>query len=143
MAEAKTKPTKVSVALFLEKIPDEQRRKDCKALVKLMTRVTGEKPAMWGSSIVGFGKYHYKYASGHEGDTCIAGFASRKTDLTLYNMGGGFAGHESLMNKLGKHKSGKGCLYIKKLADIDLDVLETLVSRSVDRVRKRVDKPAR
>lgn len=143
MAEQKTKPTKVSIAAYLAKIPDEGRRKDCKALVKLMTRATGEKPVMWGPSIVGFGKYHYKYASGHEGDTCIAGFASRKTDLTLYNMGGGFAGHEALMKKLGKHKSGKGCLYIKKLADIDLDVLETLILRSADRVRERVDKPAR
>lgn len=143
MAELKTKPTKTTIAGYLADIPDEDRRKDCKALVKLMTRVTGEKPVMWGTSIVGFGKYHYKYASGHEGDTCIAGFASRKTDLTLYNMGGGFAGHEALMKKLGKHKSGKGCLYIKRLADIDLDVLETLIQKSVARSRARVDKAAR
>ena len=142
MAEQKTKPTSISVADYLDTVPDEERRKDCKTLVKLMTKATGAKPVMWGSSIVGFGKYHYKYVSGHEGDTCIAGFASRKTDLTIYGMGEGFAGHASLMKKLGKHKSGKGCLYIKKLSDVDLDVLETLIRRSVERVRARVDKAA-
>ena len=142
MAEQKTKPTKVSLDSFLEGVTGEERRKDCKALVKLMKRVTGEKPVMWGPSIVGFGSYHYKYASGHEGDCCIAGFSPRKTDLTLY-VTSGFAEHGPLMKKLGKHKTGKACLYLKKLADVDLAVLEELVRRSVEGVKPRAGKLAR
>lgn len=137
MAEQKTKPTAVSVESFLEKIADPTRRADCKALVKVMTRVTGAKPVMWGPSMVGFGSYHYKYASGHEGDACLVGFAPRKTDLSIYIMSG-FAGREPILKKLGKHKTAKACLYVKKVADIDLAVLEELVRSSVDYIQARV-----
>ena len=140
MAELKTKPTKVSVDKLLEKIPNEERRKDCKTLVKLMKKVTREKPVLWGPSIVGFGTYNYQYASGHEGDMCIAGFANRR-EITVYILSG-FPGFEGLMKKLGKHKMSVACLYIKRLADVDLDVLETLIRRSVETVRKGVDKRA-
>ena len=129
-AEQKIRPTKVSVDAFLENIADEGRRKDCNALVKLMKRVTGAKPVMWGPSIVGFGSYHYKYDSGHEGDSCVVGFSPRKTDLTLY-LSSELPGREALLKKLGKHKSGRACVYVKRLADVDLDVLEELIRRSV------------
>ena len=142
MAEQKTKPSSVSVEAFLDRIADETRRADCKTLVKVMKRVTGAKPVMWGPSIVGFGSYHYKYASGHEGDACLVGFAPRKTDLSIYIMSG-FAGRETLLKKLGKHKSAKACLYIKKVADIDLAVLEELVRSSVDDIKTRENKRAR
>ena len=135
MAELKTKPTAVSVDAYIAKIADERRRKDCKTLVAMMKKVTKAKPVMWGPSIVGFGKYHYKYASGHEGDMCLAGFASRKPDLTIYVMGD-FTGRAALLKKLGKHKSSKACLYVKKLEDVDLGVLEELVRRSIDYVLK-------
>jgi len=119
MAEQKTKPTGAGVDAFLDRVADPARREDCKTLVKIMKRVTKSTPAMWGASMVGFGNYHYKYPSGHEGDCFVSGFASRKSDLTIYVMSG-FAGHEALMKKLGKHKTGKSCLYVKKLEDIDL-----------------------
>ena len=135
MAEQKTKPTAEGVDAYIAKIADEQRRKDCKALVALMKKVTKAKPVMWGPSIVGFGKYHYKYASGHEGDSCLVGFASRKADLSIYVMSA-FTGRAGLLKKLGKHKSAKACLYVKKLDDVDLGVLEEIVRRSVDYVRK-------
>jgi hypothetical protein len=134
VAEPKTKPTAVSIETFLDGIADETRRADCTALVKMMKRVTGAKPVMWGPSIVGFGSYHYKYASGHEGDSCLVGFAPRKSEISLYIMSG-FAGREALLKKLGKHKAAKACLYVKKLADVDLAVLEELVRRSVDSLR--------
>lgn len=134
MAEPKTKPSTVSIESFLAGVADETRRADCKALVKIMKRVTGAKPVMWGPSIVGFGSYHYKYASGHEGDSCLVGFAPRKTDLSIYIMSG-FAGRETLLKKLGKHKAAKACLYVKTLADVDVAVLEELVRRSVDSKR--------
>jgi hypothetical protein len=142
MAENKTQATRASADAFLEKIPDEGRRKDCKTLVKIMKSVTGEKPVMWGPSMVGFGSYHYKYESGREGDMFVAGFAPRKSDLTIYGMGG-LAGREALLKKLGKHKASGGCLHIKSFADIDLDVLETLIQRSVEKHRPRADKQAR
>ncbi len=142
MAEPKTKPTRASPSRFLERIPDERRRKDCKTLVKVMKRVTGAKPVMWGTSIIGFGSYRFKYANGNEADWPVAGFSPRKTDLTIYVMTG-FTGREALLNQLGKHKTGKACLYIKKLADVDLGVLETLVRRSVEEIQTRVDKRAR
>src|SRR5580765_7518461 len=104
MAEPKTTPSTVSIESFLDGIDDETRRADCKALVKIMKRATGAKPVMWGPSIVGFGSYHYKYASGREGDSCLVGFAPRKTDISLYIMSG-FAGRDSLLRKLGKHKT--------------------------------------
>jgi len=135
MAELKTKPTTVSVDAYIAKIADDGRRKDCKALVAIMKRVTKAKPVMWGPSIIGFGAYHYKYASGHEGDSCLAGFASRK-DLTIYLMGG-FPGHAALMKKLGKHKMSKACLYVKKLDDVDLGVLEELIRRSTEYYRDK------
>lgn len=134
MAETKTKATAASVSAFLDKITDEERRKDCKALVKIMTRVTGAKPVLWGPSIIGFGSYHYKYASGHEGDTCLVGFASRRPDLTLYIMSG-FVDRAGLLRKLGKHKTAKACLYIRRLADVDLGVLEALIAASVKQTR--------
>jgi hypothetical protein len=136
MAEPKTKATRASVDKYLAAIGDEQRRDDCRALVKLMTRVTKEPPVMWGPSIVGFGSYHYRYASGHEGDSCLAGFASRKGDISIY-VTAGFEGKAPLLVKLGKHKAGKVCLYVKRLADIDLEVLESLVEGSVAEMRRR------
>ena len=133
MAELKTKPTKASVKAFLNKIDDEQRRKDCQQVSDLMQSATGEKPKMWGSSIVGFGRYHYRYASGREGEWPIIGFSPRKNDLTLYIMPG-FDEFKSLMNKLGKYKAGKSCLYIKKLDDIDVSVLKKLIAKSVEKM---------
>ena len=139
MYEAKTKPTRASVAAYLNAIEDESRRKDCKELAKLMTRVTGCKPKMWGPSIVGFDQYHYKYASGHEGDSCVIGFSSRKGDLTIY---AGCHLAESLLPKLGRHRSGRACLYVKHLADLDLSVLEQILVRSVAETRRRYPPPS-
>jgi hypothetical protein len=133
MAELKTKKTKASVAAFLDQISDEQRRKDCQRILKIMKEATGEQPRMWGSSIVGFGTYRYRYASGHGGEWPIIGFSPRKNDLTLYIMPG-FADYTELMAKLGKHKTGKSCLYIKKLDDIELPVLKKLITKSVDKM---------
>jgi hypothetical protein len=136
MAEQKTKPTEQSVGNFLDKISDEQVRDDCAALVKLMKEITGSAPKMWGPSIIGFGRYHYKYDSGHEGYACLTGFSPRKQNITLYVMPG-FTEHPELLKKLGKHKAGKGCLYVKKLEDIDIDVLERLIKYSVDSLKKK------
>jgi len=130
MAELKTKQTNESVKDFLNKIPDEERRADCFAIAKLMEEVTGEKPKMWGPSIVGFGSYHYKYASGREGDWPVTGFSPRKKDLTLYIMMG-FEKHRDLMEKLGKHSKSKSCLYIKRLADINGPTLKKLIKTSI------------
>jgi hypothetical protein len=139
MAELKTKETTASVAEFLEKISDPQRREDCRAVAKIMREVTGEEPKMWGSSIVGFGRYHYKYASGREGDWMITGFSPRKSALTLYFMGG-FDSSPQLMKKLGKYKTGGGCLYIKKLADVDVAVLRELVTKLVRSMKSMASK---
>ena len=138
MYEAKTKPTQTSFTDYLAGIEDPQRRQDCKELADLMIRVTGCEPRMWGTSIVGFDKYHYKYESGHEGDACVVGFSSRKGDISVYLL----AGYESdevreLLSQLGKHKLGKSCLYIKRLSDVQLPVLEKLVSNSVAETRRR------
>lgn len=130
MAELKTKETKASVTAFLNKISDQTRRDDCFAVAEIMRAATKEEPRMWGSSIVGFGRYHYKGKSGREGEWMIIGFSPRKSDLTLYLMGG-FEKSAELMKKLGKHKTGKSCLYIKKLTDVDLSVLRQLVKQSV------------
>jgi len=130
MSELKTKPTQVSVESFLEKVADEDRRKDCQTLLRLMKKASGCQPRMWGSSIVGFGSYHYKYASGHSGDWPITAFAPRKQDLTLYIMPG-LNRYGDLLGRLGKHKTGKACLYIKRLSEVDLLVLETLVASAV------------
>jgi hypothetical protein len=129
MAKNKTQETDASVESYLAAIDDEARRKDCEALAKLMARATKHPAKMWGSSIVGFGSYHYKYASGREGDICLVGFSSRKGDISLYGLNAA-PGHEALLPKLGKHKAGKGCLYVKRLSDIDLGVLEKLVAES-------------
>ncbi|HSN57468.1 MAG TPA: DUF1801 domain-containing protein [Candidatus Sulfomarinibacteraceae bacterium] len=132
MAELKTKPTGASVADFIAGVDGEERRADCRALVELMSRVTGAEPAMWGPSIVGFGSYHYRYASGREGDWMLAGFAPRKRELVVYVMAG-FNGAESLLARLGRHRASSGsCLYIQRLADVDLEVLEELVRGSVE-----------
>ena len=135
MAELKTRRTEASVDAFLEGVVDETRREDCRTLLRIMKRVAGAEPRMWGPSMVGFGSYHYKYASGREGDWFLTGFAPRKQDLTLYLMSG-FGGHEKLMSRLGKYKTGKSCLYVKRLADIDLAVLEQLVSASVKHTKQ-------
>jgi hypothetical protein len=129
MAENKTKPTEVSVESYLSAIEDETRRKDCEDLVSMMTRITNFKPVMWGTSLVGFGSYHYKYDSGHEGDSFLVGFSSRKSDISIYIMGT-CPGLDELLAKLGKHKMGKGCLYVRKLSDVDLNVLEQIIAGS-------------
>jgi len=134
MAELKTKRTKANVAGFLDTL-DEDRRRDCKKLVALMKKVTQAAPAMWGPSIVGFGSYRCKYASGREIDWPVVGFSPRKQALTLYVMAG-FTGYADLMKRLGKHKTSKSCLYIKRLEDVDLDVLTELVERSVKHMKK-------
>jgi hypothetical protein len=131
MSENKTKPTEASVEAFLASV-EEKRRADCRTLVDLMQEVTGEEPVMWGS-IVGFGRYRYRYASGREGEWFLTGFANRKQALTLYIMGG-FDDEDDLMGKLGKYKTGKACLYVKKLEDVDMDVLRALVKRSAEHV---------
>lgn len=136
MAELKTKQTEQSVDKFLKTVEDETRRKDCLAVAKLMEGVTGLKPKMWGPSIVGFGSYHYKYASGQEGDWPITAFSPRKQNLTLYIMPG-FDRYDELMKKLGKHSTGKSCLYIKRLDDIHLPTLKKLVSESVKYMKKK------
>ncbi len=133
MAELKTKPTGVSVAGFLDAIVDEQRRADCRMLARIMQKATGSKGKMWGPSIVGFGDYHYKYASGREGDWFRVGFAPRKQDLTLYLMGG-LTVRQPLLDTLGKHKRGKGCLYLKRLADVDVKVLTKLIEESAKKL---------
>jgi hypothetical protein len=135
MAELKTKPNEVSVEAFLEK-SDEQTRRDCYRLIDLMEKVTGEKAKMWGTAIVGFGQYHYKYTSGREGDMCLTGFSPRKANLSLYVLAGA-EGQSDLLNQLGKHKASKGCLYVKKLDDIDLNVLEKIVANCIGAVKKR------
>jgi hypothetical protein len=128
MAETKTKPTQASVDAFLEAVAQPARRADGKALRDLMERVTGEPAVMWGPSIVGFGSCHYRYASGHEGDTCRVGFSPRSANLVLYV--GGFPEYDALLARLGKHKRSTACLYLNKLADVDLSVLEDIVRRT-------------
>jgi hypothetical protein len=130
VAEAKTKPTKASVTQFLNKIPDATRREDCFAIAKIMEEITGSKPQMWGPSIVGFGTYSYKYASGHKGEWPVAAFSPRKQDLTVYLMIG-FEKYEELLNQLGKHRKSKACLYIKRLSDIHVPTLKKLIKISV------------
>jgi hypothetical protein len=136
MAENKTLATKASVADHLATIEDEARRKDCQLLTQLMTRATGQKPVMWGTSIVGFGSYHYRYESGRQGDSCLVGFSSRKGDISVYLLAG-FPGRDELLAKLGRHKMAKACLYLRRLSDVDLKVLEQLVAGSVAEVKRR------
>ena len=132
MAELKTKETKASVSGFLRQMPDAARRKDAEKILAMMKSVTKEEPKMWGSSIIGFGRLHYKYASGREGDWFQAGFSPRKDSFTLYLCtSGGFEAHADLMKKLGKYKTGVGCLYLKRLDDVDEKVLKQLVTRAM------------
>jgi hypothetical protein len=135
MAEMKTKRTKASVAAFLARSGDEATRRDCATLVRMMEKATGDKAAMWGPSIVGFGTWHYVYASGRSGDWPLAAFSPRKPSLVVYLMPG-FDENAALMKKLGKHKAMKSCLYLKSLADVDLAALERLVTASVASARK-------
>jgi Domain of unknown function (DU1801) len=135
MAEQKTKPTEASVKDFLNQIPDEERRADCFAVARMMEEITGNKPKMWGPSIVGFGTHQYKYASGREGDWPLIGFSPRKKDLTLY-ITTAFEKYSGLMDQLGKHSTGKSCLYIKRLSDIHVPTLKKLIKESVKDTKK-------
>ena len=135
MSVLKTKPTKVSVERHIAAIANDEQRNDARSLVALMRRVTRQKPRMWGPSIVGFGSYHYKYASGHEGDSALAAFAARGRELVVYIMD--FEGRNDLLAKLGEHKIGRVCVYIRRLADVDLKVLEKLIARSIADTKSR------
>lgn len=140
MAENKTKPTKISVAAFIAAVADEGRRAEAKILVKLMQDVIGEKPAMWGPSIIGFGTHHYVYDSGRQGDMPIVAFSPRKPALVLYALSGA-PGAEALLAKMGKFTMGKGCIYVKKLEALDLKVLEKLIAAAVK--ARKTAKPSR
>jgi hypothetical protein len=135
MAENKTKANEQSVEDFLNALPDERKRKDSFAIVELMKQVTGLEPTMWGSSIVGFGTYHYKYESGREGDNLIAGFAPRKQNLAFYNLSGAHQ-YDKLREKLGKHTMGGGCLYIKRLDDVDMGTLKQMIEAGFQHVKQ-------
>ncbi|MEO8589050.1 MAG: DUF1801 domain-containing protein [Flavobacteriales bacterium] len=135
----KTHATTASVSAFIDKQPKEEMRDDCRALMKLMHELTGEAPHMYGPTIIGFGTYHYKYASGHQGDAPLAAFSPRKPAMTIYSMSAAF--EPELMAKLGKYKASKGCLYVKRLDDIDLGVLRTLMKRSIALVKKTYPQP--
>ncbi len=140
MAALKTTKTQASVKDFLAAIEDQQKRQDCQRVDRLMSKITGSKAAMWGSSIVGYGSYHYVYASGQEGDWPICGFSPRKQNLVLYIMpgfGSGFERQAELMEQLGKFKTGKSCLYLKKLDDVDQEVLAELIRESVQYMREK------
>ena len=129
VAENKTKPTKSSVAAFLNKVKNKQMRDDCFAILEMMQKATNEDPVMWGTAIIGFGKYHYVYESGREGDTVVIGFSPRKENISIYLMGG-LKPIENELAKLGKHKTGKGCLYIKSLSDVNGEVLRKIFARA-------------
>jgi hypothetical protein len=134
--------TSASVAEFLAHVPDERRREDARQLCAMMQEITGEAPVMWGPSIIGFGRYHYRYASGHEGDSALASFSPRRQALVVYLVGGFEDRHHSVLARLGPHKTGKGCLYIKSLDDVDRDALRELIDRSA-RVRQGVGQASR
>lgn len=136
MANVKTKKNDADVDRFLASVADEKKRADSRVVLELMKEVTGEEPKMWGSSIIGFGSYHYKYESGREGDWFLTGFSPRVQSLTLYIMPG-FSQYEGLMARLGKYKTGKSCLYIKRLGDVDLAVLKDLVQKSADYIDQK------
>ena len=136
MSVTKTKPTKVSAESHIAAIANEEQRNEAQILVALMRRVTKQEPRMWGPSIVGFGSYHYKYASGHEGDSALAGFAVRGREFVVY-IAPSVEGRDVLLARLGKPRTGKVCVYIRRLANVDLKVLETLVGRSVAEMKRR------
>ena len=140
MSKLKTKPTEVSAESHIAAIANEEQRNDAQTLVALMRRVTRQEPRMWGPSIVGFGSYHYKYASGHEGDSALTGLAVRGSELVVY-IAAGFEGRDALLAELGKHRTGKVCVYIRRLANVDLKVLETLVALSVADMKRRYPQP--
>jgi hypothetical protein len=135
MAELKTQKNDANVEDFINSVPDEKKREDGFAILKLMQEVTGDDPAMWGTSIIGFGSYRYKYASGREGEWFLTGFSPRKQNLTLYIMSG-FENYDVLLSELGKYKTGKSCLYINKLEDVDPVTLRELIEQSVDHMVK-------
>ena len=135
MAELKTKERKASVEKFINSVKDDQQREDSFKILKLMKQITKAEPKMWGTSIIGFGNYHYKYASGREGDWFITGFSPRKQSITLYIMAD-INKYKRLLSKLGKHKSGKGCLYIKKLDGVNVKVLKELITTSVKKLKE-------
>jgi hypothetical protein len=142
MAENKTKPTAVGVESYFSTIHDQARRSDCEELSRLISQATHQPATMWGTSIVGFGSYHYRYESGREGYSCLTGFSSRKSDIAIYLLAS-FPERDELLSKLGKHKLGKGCLYLRKLADVDLNILEQLIIASVaERKRQYADEHA-
>jgi Domain of unknown function (DU1801) len=136
MAELKTKKTDENVTAFLNKFEDEQKRKDCFEIIEMMKAASGLPPKMWGTSIIGFDSYHYKYESGHEGDMCLIGFSPRKQNVALYGMGGAERNYD-LLQKLGKHKTGKGCLYINKLSDINPSILKEIIKASFDYLKTK------
>ena len=136
MAELKTKPTGAGVDAFIDAVPDPQRREDARKLRDMMERLSGEPAAMWGPSIIGFGRYRYKYDSGHEGEMARSGFSPRARELVVY-IAGGFPRHQALMDRLGKHRTGKSCLYIRRLSDVDESVLEALVAESLAYMREK------
>ena len=138
MAENKTQPTKLSVTAFINGIDDRQKRADARKVAAMMRKATGNRAVMWGASIVGYGQYHYKYASGREGDFLLTGFSPRKQALTVYILAG-FSQFDSLMKSLGKYKTGKSCLYLKRLSDVDEKVLERLIMGSVKYMRKNYE----
>ncbi len=135
MAKNKTTETEQSVIDFINAVPDEAKRKDAFELLKIMETQTQFEPKMWGPSIIGFGSYHYKYASGHEGDAPLAAFSPRKDAVSLY-LNSDFENKEELLSKFGKHKAGKGCIYIKKLTDIDIEILKQMISLSIASIQK-------
>lgn len=135
MGKNKTTETERSVIDFINTAPDEAKRKDALELLKIMQEVTGFEPKMWGSGIIGFGNYHYKYESGHEGEAPLAAFSPRKDAVSLY-LSSSFENKEELLSKFGKHKAGKGCIYIKKLTDINAEILKQMISLSVDYLKK-------
>jgi len=135
MAELKTQKNTASIDEFLNTVDDPDKQADCRKLVELMQNATGDAPTMWGKAIVGFGSYHYRYESGREGDWFLVGFSPRKREISVYIMPG-FSQYDDLMDRLGKHKTGKSCLYIKRLADIDLAVLDQLIQASVKHMRQ-------
>ena len=137
MAENKTKPTRNSVTAFLNKIQDKQLRDDCFVILDMMQKVSNSEPVMWGSAIIGFGKYHYVYESGREGDTIVIGFSPRKQNISIYLMGG-LNTVEDELSKLGKYKTGKGCLYIKKLSDVNVEVLKKVFAKAFKKAQRKI-----
>ena len=135
------RPAGASVAGFLARVPDERRREDARRLCALMQEITGDPPALWGTSIIGFGTYHYRYASGREGDSALASFSPRRQHLVIYLVGEFEHRHRSVLARLGPHRTGKGCLYLRRLDDVDGDALRELIDRSV-RVRRGIDRAA-